>query len=251
MPPPGPSDWERSLQEIAPFVGMATSLVLGVALSELGPLGVGIAAAAGNAANQSLQIGLGRKTWGDFEGRKMGDAGLLGFVAGGLSAGAAAAANGGGVATQVFAQAGSAAATYAINQQMHGPSRPGQPPALLNGWSVLTAAVTGGATPVLGSLFSRLAQEALDPKTGWAWHPDARNWDAFYQQLGMSLGQVVIQDSFGSPQQHDFSADEPRGGWRSAGRSTSGTRSIGSSIAWCRTNRSPPPVIRACNCSWG
>ena len=59
LPPPGPSPWEQSIQQLAPIVGMATSMVLGVTLSGLGPLGVGIAAAAGDVVNQSIQIGLG------------------------------------------------------------------------------------------------------------------------------------------------------------------------------------------------
>ena len=67
MPPPGPTVWEQTVQQMAPIVGMATSMVLGVALSGLGPLGAGIAAAAGDVVNQSIQIGLGRKDWGDFD----------------------------------------------------------------------------------------------------------------------------------------------------------------------------------------
>ena len=63
----------------------------------------------------------------------------------------------------------------------------------------MTATAGAAATPVLGGFFSQLAQEALNPETGWVWHPNARAWDAFYQQLVMGLGQVVIQDSFGSP----------------------------------------------------
>jgi hypothetical protein len=59
--------------------------------------------------------------------------------------------------------------------------------------------------PVLGGFFSRLAQDALNPQTGWVWHPNARAWDAFYQELVMGMGQVVIQDSFGSPRN-----DSPR-----------------------------------------
>src|SRR5262249_59675232 len=73
------------------------------------------------------------------------------------------------------------------------------------------AATAGAAaTPVLGGFFSQLAQEALNPATGWVWHPNARAWDAFYQQLVIGLGQVVIQDSFGSPQN-----DPPRSEQRS------------------------------------
>ena len=79
------------------------------------------------------------------------------------------------------------------------PSTAVSAPASFSGWSLLTATAGAGATPVLGGFFSRLAQEALNPKTGWVWHPNARAWDAFYQELGMGLGQVVIQDSFGSP----------------------------------------------------
>src|SRR5262249_35237790 len=58
---------------------------------------------------------------------------------------------------------------------------------------------------VLGGSLSQLAEQALNPQTGWVWHPNARAWDAFYQQLVMGLGQVVIQDSFGSPRR-----DSPR-----------------------------------------
>src|SRR5262249_23453561 len=61
LPPPGPSPWEQSIQALAPIVGMATSMVLSVTLSGLGPLGVGIAAVAGDVVNQSIQIGLGDK----------------------------------------------------------------------------------------------------------------------------------------------------------------------------------------------
>ena len=62
LPPPGPSDWEQSVQQLAPIVGMATSMVLAVTLSELGPLGAGIAAAAGEVANQSTQITFGERS---------------------------------------------------------------------------------------------------------------------------------------------------------------------------------------------
>ena len=89
LPPPGPTDWEMAVQHMAPIVGMATSMVLGVTLAGLGPLGVGIvaaaAAAAGDVANQSIQI-LGRKTWSDFSGYEVLEAGLTGFAAGRLSA---------------------------------------------------------------------------------------------------------------------------------------------------------------------
>ena len=100
MPPPGPTDWELIGEALAPIVGTATSMVLGVTLSGLGPLGIGIAAAAGDAVNQSIQIGLGRKTWGNFHLKEVEEAGFTGFVAGGLSAlgAAAAAAKGGGLA---------------------------------------------------------------------------------------------------------------------------------------------------------
>ena len=134
----------------------------------------------------------------------MGEAFLKGSVAGGLSAAgsAVAAANGGGLAAQALAQAGAAAATYAVNSGIHEAFHRGEAPASFNGWSLLTATAGAGATPVLGGFFSRLAQEALNPQTGWVWHPNARSWDAFYQELAMGLGQVVIQDSFGSPR-HD------------------------------------------------
>ena len=201
LPPPGPTPWEQSIEQLAPIVGMATSMVLGVTLSGLGPLGVGIAAAAGDVVNQSIQIGLGDKDLGQFDFGEAGEAGLTGFVAGGLSAlgSAAAAANGGGLAAQALAQAGAAAATYAVNSGIHEAFHPGEAPASFSGWSLLTATAGAAATPVLGGFFSQLAQEALNPATGWVWHPNARAWDAFYQQLVMGLGQVVIQDSFGSP----------------------------------------------------
>ena len=186
-------------------------MVLAVALSELGPLGVGIAAAAGNAANQSIQIGFGRKTWGDFEGRKVGDAGLLGFVSGGLSARCGSRRQWRRLGDTGVRPGWSRCGHLCRQQRIHEPFHRGEAPGSFNGWSLLTATAAGGATPVLGGFFSRLAQEALDPKTGWAWRPNARAWDAFYQQLGMGLGQVVIQDSFGSPQQHDSPGDEPRG----------------------------------------
>jgi hypothetical protein len=203
LPPPGPSDWEMAVQHLAPILGIATSMVLAVALSELGPLGAGIAAAAGAAASQSIQVGVGGKDptdlafWGN-----VGEAGLIGSVAGGLSTlgSAAAAASGGGLLTQALAQGGAAAATYAassgIDEAVHGDAA-----APFSGWSLLAAAAGGSATPVLGGFFSRLAQDAVNPKTGWVWHPNARAWDAFYQDLAIELGQVVIQDSFGSPRQ--------------------------------------------------
>ncbi|MGH8647071.1 MAG: hypothetical protein ACREX4_22485, partial [Gammaproteobacteria bacterium] len=53
--------------------------------------------------------------------------------------------------------------------------------------------------------------EALNPQTGWVWHPNARAWDALYQELAMGLGQLAIQDSFGSPRHNPRSVDEPRG----------------------------------------
>jgi hypothetical protein len=51
--------------------------------------------------------------------------------------------------------------------------------------------------------------EALNPKTVWVRHSNARAWDAFYQELVMGVGQVVIQDSFGSPR-HDSPKPEQR-----------------------------------------
>jgi hypothetical protein len=71
----------------------------------------------------------------------------------------------------------------------------------------------------LGGFFSRLYLEALNPKTGWVWHPNARAWNALYQELVMGLGQVVIQDSFGSPQN-----DSPRSEQRS--QQVSGARLV-------------------------
>src|SRR5262249_32870414 len=172
LPPPGPSAWEQSVQQTAPFVGMITSMVLGVVLSELGPLGEGIAAAAGNTVNQSFQIGFGSKELSDFDFAQVGEAGLIGAVAGGLSelGFAAAAANGGGFAAQALAQAGAAATTYAVSSSIHEAFHP-EAPGSFNGWSLLTATVGAAATPVLGGFFSRLAQEALNPATGWAWQP--------------------------------------------------------------------------------
>jgi YD repeat-containing protein len=201
LPPPGPTPWEQSIEQLAPVVGMTTSMVLGVVLSGLGPLGVGIAAAAGDVVNQSIQIGLGDKDLGQFDFGEAGEAGLTGLVAGGLSAlgSAAAAANGGGLGAQALAQAGAAAATYAVNSGIHAAFH-GEASASFSGWSLLTATAGAAATPALGGFFSQLAQEALNPATGWVWHPNARAWDAFYQQLVIGLGQVVIQDSFGSPQ---------------------------------------------------
>jgi YD repeat-containing protein len=202
LPPPGPSPWEQSIQQLAPIVGMATSMVLGVTLSGLGPLGVGIAAVAGDVVNQSIQIGLGDKDLGQFDIGEAGEAALTGVVAGGLSklGSAAAAALGGGLAGQALAQAGASAATYAVNSAIHEAFHHGEASASFSGWSLLTAAAGAAATPVLGGFFSQLAQDAFNPATGWAWHPNARAWDAFYQQLVVGLGQVVIQDSFGSPQ---------------------------------------------------
>jgi hypothetical protein len=190
---------------------MATSMVLGVALSGLGPLGAGIAASAGEFANQSFQIGLGRKEWSDYDIERdlgaVGEAGLTGLVAGELSkrGSAAAAASGGGLAAQAVAQAGAAAATYAVNSGIHEAFHRGEASRSFSGWSLLTAVAGGAATPVLGGFFSQMYLEALNPKTGWVWHPNARAWDALYQELAMGLGQVVIQDSFGSPQ-----TDAPR-----------------------------------------
>ena len=170
-------------------------------LSGLGPLGVGIAAVAGDVVNQSIQIGLGDKNLGQFNFAEAGEAGLTGVVAGGLGAlgSAAASASGGGLAAQALAQAGAAAATYAVNTGIHEAFHSGEASASFSGWSLLTATAGAAATPVLGGFFSQLAQQALNPATGWVWHPNARAWDAFYQQLVMGLGQVVIQDSFGSP----------------------------------------------------
>jgi Bacterial toxin 5 len=211
LPPPGPTPWEQSVQQLAPIVGMATSMVLGVTLSGLGPLGAGIAAAAGDVVNQSIQIGLGGKDLSQFDFGEAGEAGLTGVVAGGLSAlgSAATAANGGGLAAQALAQAGAAAATYAVNSSIHEAFHLGEAPASFSGWSLLTATAGAGATPVLGGFFSRLAQHALYPKTGWVWHPNARAWDAFYQELVMGVGQVVIQDSFDSPR-HNSPKPEQR-----------------------------------------
>jgi len=119
------------------------------------------------------------------------------FLARRLSAlgSAAAAATGDGLLAQALAQAGAAAVTYAVN------SIPnlGEAPASFSGWSLLATTAGAATAPVLGGIFSQLAQVALNPDTGWVWHSNARSWDAFYQQLVMGLGQVVIQDSFGSP----------------------------------------------------
>src|SRR4030095_1385216 len=162
--------------------------VLGVALSGLGPLGGGIAAAAGDVANQSIQIGLTRKTWeNDFDLEAVSEAGLIGSVAAGRSArgSAAAEANGGGLAAQALAQGGAAAATYAVNNRIHESFHHGEAPASFSGWSLLTAAAGGASTPRVGGFFSQLYLEALNPKTGWVWNPNARAWDALYQQLVM------------------------------------------------------------------
>jgi len=134
----------------------------------------------------------------------MGEASLTGLVAGGLSelGSAAAAAHGDGLAAQALAQGGAGAATYLVNSTIHEAFHRGEAPASFSGWSLLTGTAGAAATPVLGGFFSRLAQQALNPQTGWVWHPNARAWDAFYQELVMGLGQVVIQDSFGSPWRH-------------------------------------------------
>ncbi|MGH8646396.1 MAG: hypothetical protein ACREX4_18835 [Gammaproteobacteria bacterium] len=212
--PPRTTVWEQTVEQMAPIVGMATSMVLSVYLSGLGPLGVGIAAAAGDFAKQSFRTGFGRKDWRvllpgrvlwarDVDKGKVAEAGLKGFVAGGLSwtGSAAAAANGGGLAAQALAQGGAAAATYFVNSSIHEAFNRQAPAssASFSGWSLLTVTAGAAATPVLGGFFSRLAQEALNPKTGWVWHPNARAWDALYQELAMGLGQLAIQDSFGSP----------------------------------------------------
>ncbi len=203
--PPKLTAWEQSLQQMAPILGMETSMVLSVVLSGLGPLGVGIAAAAGDVVNQSLQIASGREFDWKRDVAEVGEAGLTGTVASGLSwlGSEVAAAIGGGPAAQVLAQAGTqagaAAATYAINNRIHEAFHQGEAPASFSGWSLLTATAGAAATPVLGGFFSQLAQAALDHNTGWVWHPNIRAWDAFYQQLVMGLGQVVIQNSFGAP----------------------------------------------------
>ena len=115
------------------------------------------------------------------------------------------------MAAQALAQGGAAAATYAVNSSIHEAFHRGETPApaSFSGWSLLTATAGGAATPVLGGFFSRLYQEALNPKTGWVWHPNARAWDAFYQELVMGLGQMVIQHSFGSPR-HNSPKPEQR-----------------------------------------
>jgi hypothetical protein len=63
--------------------------------------------------------------------------------------------------------------------------------------------------PLLGGFVARLAQDALNPKTGWVWNPNARTWDTFYQELVMGLGQLAIQNSFkqGSEDPVDEKAD--------------------------------------------
>src|SRR5262249_13480689 len=153
-----------------------------------------------------IQIGFGRKEWSDFDFGEVEEAGLTGVVAGGLSRLGSWAADAlcRGFAAQAFAQAGAAAGTHAINNPIHRSFHPREEPspASFSGWSLLTATVGGGATPVLGGFFSRLYLEALNPQTGWVWHPNARAWDALYQELAMGLGQVVIQDSFGSPRRN-------------------------------------------------
>ena len=201
LPRPGPSVWEQTVAQLAPIVGIATSMVLGVVLSELGPVGEGIAGAAGDLVDQSIQIGFGLKDPSQFDFGELAEAGLTGYVAGELSelGTTAAAATGDGWTAQALAQAGAAAATYAVNSGIHEAFHHGEAPASFNGWSLLTATLGGAATPVLGGFFSRLAQQALNPQTGWVWQPNARAWDTFYQQLAMDVGQVVIQDSFGSP----------------------------------------------------
>src|SRR5262249_6288576 len=164
LPPPGPTVWEQTVEQLAPIVGMATSMVLGVTLSGLGPLGVGIAAAAGDAANQSIQI-VGRKdvTWSDFDKGAVVESGLKGLAAGGLGrfGSAVADAYGGGMAAQALAQGGAAAATYVVNSSIHEAFNRQAPAssASFSGWSLLTTTAGAAATPVLGDFFSRLAQE--------------------------------------------------------------------------------------------
>ena len=98
----------------------------------------------------------------------MGEAGLKGFVAGGLSGlgSAVAAAYGGGLAAQALAQGGAAAATYAVNSSIHEAFHHGEAPASFSGWSLLTATAGGAATPVLGGFFSRLAQRGTQSRDG-------------------------------------------------------------------------------------
>ena len=132
--------WEQTVQEMAPYVGMGTSLALSVVLSGLGSLGAGIAAAAGNAANQSFQIALGRKEWGDFDAGAVAESGLTGLVAGKASklGSEAAKAFGGGMAAQALAQAGAAAATYSVNSGIHEAFHSGEASTSFSGWNLLT-----------------------------------------------------------------------------------------------------------------
>jgi YD repeat-containing protein len=201
LPPRGPSGFEESVLQMAPYLGMEVSIALAVVLSPLGPLGAGIASAAGELANESIQVGFGGKGWRDFGyGLGVAEAGLQGYAAGELSAIGSAA--GGGLAVQALAQAGAAAATYTANSSIHAAFHLGEAPTSFDGWSLLAATAGAAATPVLGGFFSRLARDvardALNSKTGWVWHRNARAWDAFYQDLVIDVGQLVIQDSFGS-----------------------------------------------------
>ncbi|WP_187426872.1 putative Ig domain-containing protein [Nitrosomonas communis] len=216
MPPPPPTFWEKTVQQFAPVVGIATSMVLGVTLSTLGPLGMGIAAAAGRFASQSFYISLSsEKGWDDYKLSDAGavaEAGLTGALAGGLS-GAATAVRG-PLWVQSLAQAGAAATTYAFNYKIQEIIHPENKPEPFKS-SLLTATLGGAATPVLGGFFSDLAQQALNPNTGWVWNPNARAWNALSQQLAMGLGQVFIQNAFDalrseSPKTVDRKFDEAK-----------------------------------------
>ena len=54
-----PTVWEQTLQQMAPYVGMATSMGWVCCCRDFAPWGLGIAAAAGDFVNQSFQIGSG------------------------------------------------------------------------------------------------------------------------------------------------------------------------------------------------
>jgi len=218
LPPPGLTACEQSARSIAPIVGIAVAVALGIALGP-GGAGLGVAlsgaigAAAGNVAQQAVQLGFGGggKGLDDFDLR----APFMAFVKAGVTAGVgqfAAEIGGSTVVGQVLARTGGAAASYAINGMPDHEHAPGEPSNSLS-WEGLLAAVGAGFAPRPADVFVRAAASAFTSPTGWDWHPDAGSWGRFYQDLAISLGRAVLEDGFNPKEKGSLSEQRTGEEW--------------------------------------
>jgi YD repeat-containing protein len=192
--PPPVDDCAQTGAILGAVAGLIVSTVLGIVLSELGPAGQGIAAAAGDATKQAVVIGVTDKTWDDFSGWEVAEAGAEGLVSGAIGDGADEIANdlGGGLGTQAIAGAASAAVTYAAKYEIHTIFHPNDQNNGFHGWDFLASTAGGATTPVIGGTLEGFGLGALSPQSGWAWDDKTRTWDTLLLQAGESAGAYAL-----------------------------------------------------------